>query len=179
MPDDFTKTRYEPIGEGKILVRAMTNKRMFEQTLQRNSEAVEEMLRETLSGDECAKVMAIGQFILSGMSLTESFTLTFISNDEYNNIRDKSDAVGKYIDFVSMVYKAELTRTLTGAALAGSDKIAGWLMERKYAGEYSAKSVGDMSADKRAHVLEEGVRFVQMNGDSKPLIPERSEEHGE
>lgn len=163
-------TYYEPpTQESKNLVKVLSTRKQFDSVILNNMNELELNLRAELTDTEYNKIFSIGQFILTGMSLNESLTLTFMSEDEFERLTQKSSFVGLYVDFNEMVYKAQLTRTLTGAALSGSEKIAGWLMERKYA-EYSAKDRKELDDDKRGHVLDEGMDYVRKNGDSKPLI---------
>lgn len=167
-PDVIT-TYYEPTtDEMQALVHSMSGRQNFENTLRRNAQFIDSKLQEYLTQEEYQKIKSIGNFILSGMSLSESFTLTFTTNQEYNSIRDKSEFVGKYVDFMMMSFKAKLTRTLTDSAHT-NDKVAGWIMERKYE-EYSAKKVGDFELSKKEHVLDKAMEEILNMGDSVPLI---------
>lgn len=150
---------------------AITDDMLMDRTLRGAVEGFTHTLREKVGVEMYKKLRIVGAFLVQGMSLDESAILALMHPDTLKELLEKHPEVRAFVTFKLTSYKAKLLRTITNSATtSGGDKVAGWLLERKFGEEYGQKKAEDTSDDSRRHILDEGVRHVREAGDSVPLI---------
>ena len=81
---------------------------------------------------------------------------------------EKNPLVSRIIEMKELSYKRDLMSTLSAKARGGDDKLAQWLLERRYPEEfYVSKRSPQGGGDE--DILFQAIEFVQKNGDSSPI----------
>lgn len=112
------------------------------------------------------------QLSKNGMRLEEACLL---ANYDYNRFQDYLDSnplVSRIIDVKELQYKRDLMETLSDKARSGDDKLAQWLLERRYPEEFGSKKKAPDSDD--GNILVQAIEYIQRRGDNDPLVSETS-----
>ena len=107
-----------------------------------------------------------------GLSLEESCMLVDLNFEAFSKLLQEQPILKKIIDMKELEYKKDLLYTLSQKARTGDDKLAQWLLERRYPSEFSNKRSNNPNADQ--DLLYQAISFVQKSGDSSGLIQESS-----
>jgi hypothetical protein len=152
-------------------IDSITDDMLMDTTLRGAVEGFTHTLKDKVGGEMYKKLRIVGAFLVQGMSLDESAILALMHPDTLKKLLEEHPEVRAFVTFKLTSYKAKLLRTITNSAvMSGGDKVAGWLLERKFGEEFGAKKVADQGEDSRKHLLDEGLRHVREAGDSVPLI---------
>lgn len=106
-----------------------------------------------------------------GLPLEECCALLDIDFTKFEEEMKLEPLIGKIIRAKELEYKKDLLYTLAQRARSGDDKLAQWLLERKYPNEYGSGKKKDGGDDGSGDIFLEAFRFIRKNGDSAPLIP--------
>lgn len=84
--------------------------------------------------------------------------------------------IQELIDLKELRYKTDLIKTISHKAIEGKDdKLAQWLLERRFPGEFNPKKgSGAGGGESDVDLLGIAMEFIQKTGDSTPLIKETS-----
>lgn len=107
-----------------------------------------------------------------GLSREESCKLVDLDYAFFEKLVSTNRAVATVIEKKDLEYKKDLLYTLSQKARSGDDKLAQWLLERRFPDEFSTKRAG--TSDREEDLLFQAISFVQKNGDSQGLINEAS-----
>lgn len=107
-----------------------------------------------------------------GLNREEACKLVDLDFSFFEKLVESNRAVSTVIEKKDLEYKKDLLYTLSQKARGGDDKLAQWLLERRYPGEFSTKRAGTLDGEQ--DLLFQAISFVQKNGDSSGLISEAS-----
>lgn len=104
-----------------------------------------------------------------GLTIEEACTLTNFPFEDLKNIMQKEPLVAKIISMKELEFKKDMLHTVAVRARNGDDKLALWLLERRYPEQF-AQQKNRPSEDKDKNFLFQAIEFIQRSGDSAPLV---------
>ena len=108
-----------------------------------------------------------------GLTLEESCLLSNVDYDEFTNFVNIEPLAKKIIQIKEIEYKKGLMHTVSiRATTGGDDKLAQWLLERRFPEEFATGKNKPAGAD--SDMLFQAIEFIQKSGDRDPLIKEVS-----
>lgn len=134
--------------------------------------SLEEIVATKLPAELFDKVKKIAHYIgRKGMSVGDACLLVDIDVDKFKEVVEKYPIVTKLIQTKELEYKSGLLSVLSRKARSGDDKLAQYLLERRFPDEFG-------SIDKRRklpdgseqNIFEQAIVFIQQHGDSVPLV---------
>lgn len=105
-----------------------------------------------------------------GLSLEDACKLADFDYEEFKAIVDSNRLVRGILEKKELEYKKDLLHTLSAKARSGDDKLAQWLLERRFP-EFSTKNKGQGNDE---DLLGMAISFIQKSGNSTPLVSETS-----
>jgi len=108
-----------------------------------------------------------------GLPLNEACTLVNIDFKKFEEEMKMEPLIKKIIMMKELEYKKDLLYTISQKAKSGDDKLAQWLLERRYPDEYGSKknNAGEGTGN---DIMFEAIRFIQKNGGSDTMVQESS-----
>lgn len=141
------------------------------------SDSLEDQAKDRFSDKVVSTLKRIALHVgRDGLTLKESCQLLNLDFQHVNEIVEKDDLVQDIISNAELRYKRNLLKTLSEKARSKDDKVATWLLERRYPDEFGKKKRGSKK-DNDGASLEEVVKFVRESGDDEPLIANETEEN--
>jgi len=107
-----------------------------------------------------------------GFSIEEACTLSNVEFEKFKLLMDTEPLVKRVIRIKELEYKKGLMHTVSVRASGGDDKLAQWLLERRFPEEFANSKKGQGPTEK--DILFEAIEFIQKSGDRSPLIRETS-----
>lgn len=133
------------------------------------SESLEAQAQEKLPQETILVLKKIVYYTAKiGLSLQEACVLSNIDYERFMQESKVEPLIGKIIKMKELEFKKDMIGILTKKAREGDDKLAQWLLEKKFPDEYSDKKKSGNNDD----VLFEALRFIRVKGDNNPLISE-------
>lgn len=106
-----------------------------------------------------------------GFSIEEACTLSNVDPEKFKFLMETEPLIQKVIRIKELEYKRGLMHTVSARAKDGDDKLAQWLLERRFPEEFGGKKGGGGT---ERDILFEAIEFIQKSGDRNPLIKETS-----
>jgi len=135
--------------------------------------SLEEQAKEQLPAD---LVVALGkisyQISKNGLRIEEACLIANYNLDKFGNFLKTEPLVQRIIDMKELSYKRDLLATLSRRARSGDHKISQWLLETRFPEEFAKKGAG--GGEPGEDFLGQALDFVQKNGDSNPIVSEKS-----
>lgn len=159
--------------EEKPLPPAPTEVEIENQSLELASLSLEEQAREKLKPEIIRIIKKIAYYTAKvGLPLNEACLLVNVNYEKFKEDMKLEPLIGKIITIKELEYKKDLLHVLTQKARSGDDKLAQWLLEKKFPEEYGdrKKPQGDNNED----IIFEAIQFIRRNGDNNPLVSETS-----
>jgi len=97
------------------------------------------------------------------LPLEDACKLADVDIDHYKELYEKNKIIKKILDKKELEYKKDLLYTLSVKARSGDDKLAQWLLERRFPSEFSNKK-SPPSGDE--DMLAMAIKFIQKGGDN-------------
>lgn len=130
----------------------------------------EEKLRDHYTESQVKQIRTVGAFIMQGMDVEESCVLSRLDPRMFATWVDTDPALRTFVVFKQTAYKAKLMGVLTSRAIEQmNEKLAGWILERKYREEWGSKRVAE-GPESAQDALQEGIEYVRTHGDSSPVV---------
>jgi len=82
--------------------------------------------------------------------------------------------IQELINIKELLYKADLIKAVSKKALSGDEKLAQWLLERRFPHEFNPKKGTGIPSDNGNDLLAAAVEFIQKSDDVNPLVHETS-----
>jgi len=82
--------------------------------------------------------------------------------------------IQELIDIKELEYKVALIKTVSHKATTGDDKLAQWLLERRFPQEFNPKKGSGVLEKSNDDLMGMAIEFIQRNSDTNPLIKETS-----
>ena len=153
----------------RMNVAAVDDEKLIDETVASTIESLD--LVSILSDTDYKKVQVVGAFLMSGMELDECCILAHMNPQRFAFMMEEFPDVKTYVVFKKVAYKASLMRVLSHQAIHSmNEKIAGWILERKYREEYSTKDNDRPDEGRKLNALEAGIEYIRENGDSTPIV---------
>jgi hypothetical protein len=137
--------------------------------LELSSASLEAQAQEKLSSDTIRILKKIAYYTAKvGLPLNEACTLVDVDYEKFMEQMKLEPLLEKIIKLKELEYKKDMLHVLTQKARGGDEKLAQWLLERKYPQEYGdkKKSSGEGTDD----IMFEAIRFIRKHGDNQPLV---------
>lgn len=106
-----------------------------------------------------------------GMSIDEACVLNRVNYEQFQALIDSHDLIRRLITLKELEYKKDLLMTLSNKARAGDDKLATWLLERRYPEEFAR---GRRAKDDSGDMMKDAIDFLQSHGDKDNIVKTES-----
>lgn len=148
-----------------------SQEKIEEEGLGLESASLEERALATLTPRMVKSLKKIAYYTAKvGLPLAESCQLLDIDFEKFEEEMKLNPIIEKIIRAKELEYKKDLLYTLSQKARSGDDKLAQWLLERKYPAEYGEKKPQKPGDDGQGDIFFEAFRFIRKHGDNQPLI---------
>lgn len=130
----------------------------------------------TMFPPEFVEVLKRLSYYLSivGLDFEEACTMIrFDPKDMMSKIKE-FPIIQELIEIKELEYKVSLIKAVSNKAISGDDKLAQWLLERRFPHEFNPKKGSGMTDREPGQELAAVVEFIQRSNDSTPLIKETS-----
>lgn len=108
------------------------------------------------------------QLSRNGLSLEEACLLANYNYEAFKQHMEITPLISRIIQMKELTFKRDLMATLAQKARSGDDKMAQWLLEKKYPAEFGNRKGGTPESGK--DMLFEAIDYIQKTGDSSPLV---------
>lgn len=108
-----------------------------------------------------------------GLEFDEACKMVRFSPDDMKKKIEKFPVIQDLVDTKILEYKMGLIKTVSTKALAGDDKMAMWLLERRFPGEFNPKKGTGAPTDDQ-DLLGMAIEYVRKTSVTNPLIKEES-----
>lgn len=150
-----------------------TSVEIEERGLDLSSESLETLAREKLTPQSIKALKKIAYYTAKvGLTLPEACMLSDVDYEKFQEEMKLEPLIGKIIKMKELEFKKDMLHTISNKARGGDDKLAAWLLERRYPEEYGAKKVNPNAPSDDPFLL--AMEFIRKNGDSNPLVSETS-----
>ena len=137
--------------------------------LELSSLSLETQAAEKLSSDTIRVIKKIAYYTSKvGLPLNEACALVDIDYEKFVEQMKLEPLIEKIIKMKELEYKKDMLHVLTQKARGGDEKLAQWLLERKYPNEYGDKKKGPTGEGD--DIMFEAIRFIRKHGDNQPLV---------
>lgn len=149
---------------------AITDQKLIDDAVAGNIADFEEKLRDHYDESQIKVIRTVGAFIMTGMDLEECCILARIDPRQFASMMETDAALRTFVVFKQTAYKAKLMGVLSSRAIDQlNEKIAGWILERKYKDEWGAKRPPE-PPDASPDALRDGIEYIRDHGDSSPVV---------
>lgn len=157
--------------EKKAPPKAPTEEEIESQELELTSQSLEEQARKKLTPSQLRNIKKIAYYIAKvGLPLEEACMLVDIDAQQFEEDMKLEPLLGKIIRIKTLEYKKDLMFTLSQRARSGDDKLAAWLLERRYPEEFSDRKRKGPGDDSGKDIIFEAIRFIRRNGSNDPMV---------
>lgn len=108
-----------------------------------------------------------------GLPFDEACRMVRVDPKEMKEHIANHPIIQELIELKELEYKSELIASVSNKARAGNDKLAQWLLEKRFPNEFNTKK-GSSNDDDGNDMLEAAIAVVQRGGDANPLVSEKS-----
>ncbi len=151
----------------------ITETEIESQNLELSSISLEAQAKEKLPPSTILILKKIAYYTSKvGLPLPEACLLVDINYEQFLEDIKLEPIIGKIIRVKELEFKKDMLHVLTQKARNGDDKLAQWLLEKKFPEEFNDKR--RPANDDNSDILFEAIRFIRKNGDSAPLVGEFS-----
>lgn len=151
----------------------ITETEIESQNLELSSVSLEAQAKEKLPPSTILILKKIAYYTSKvGLPLSEACLLVDINYEQFLEDIKLEPIIGKIIRVKELEFKKDMLHVLTQKARNGDDKLAQWLLEKKFPEEFNDKR--RPANDDNNDILFEAIRFIRKNGDSAPLVGEFS-----
>ena len=147
---------------------APTENELESEKLELSAASVEEEANKKLSPTTIRIIKKIAYYVgKEGLPLKEACFLVDVDHKRFLESMKLEPLIKKIIDMKELEYKKDMIHVVNQKARGGDEKLAMWLLERKFPEEFGEKkkNTGDGS-----DMIFEAIRFIRKNGDVKPLV---------
>ncbi len=104
-----------------------------------------------------------------GLTLSESCALVDIDHEKFKKDIEMFPIIGKVIKMKELEYKKDLMYTISQKAKSGDDKLAQWLLERRYPDEFGAKKTQPLGDE---DIFFQAFAMIRKSGGNTLINPE-------
>lgn len=139
--------------------------------------SIEKKLSETMSAD-MIKILKRLAYEISIVGLSEEEACVIVDFDlaRLQTLKKNNALVQRLFDMKNLEYKRGLIKTISNKARSGDEKLALWLLESKYPGEFNRRKGSGPGADddESKNILGAAIEFIQKQTSSDGLVSEKS-----
>lgn len=140
--------------------------------LELSSNSIEKQARETFSDSFYRSIKKIAYYTSKiGLPLNEACVLVDIEYEWFVEKMKTTPLIRKIIIMKELEFKRDMLNTITQRARSGDEKLAQWLLERKFPDEYGNKKTAPQDG---GDVIFEAIKFIRKTGTLSPMVDERS-----
>lgn len=116
------------------------------------------------------KVKKVVEYIKDGLSEDDAITLAGYDTFEYEAMKEEFPKVAEQIHKALLEYKHSLVKPLTAAAQGGDERLAQWMLEKRFGDEFNQKARTPQSdGETQTDLLITAIRDIQQ-GNTTTLI---------
>ena len=142
-----------------------------DQSLELTSSSLEQQAQTKLKPAMLRVLKKIAYYTAKvGLPLDEACMLVDVDYEKFKEEMKIEPLLAKIIRMKELEFKKDMLHTLSAKARSGDDKLAQWLLEKKFPDEYGTKK-GPSGGDGQ-DILFEAIRFIRRSGDNAPLVNE-------
>lgn len=139
------------------------------------SQSLDEEAQRVLTPENFSTLKTIAKAVgKDGLSLEEACVIANVEFENFKRLAEQFPIIIKIVKVKETEYKHMLLRALATKARSGDDKMAQWLLERKYPEEYGGGKRGP-GGESEADLLGMAISFVQESQDSQPIVRKQIE----
>ncbi len=148
---------------------------LTDEELLTDQKKIEKTISETFPPEFCNMLKRFAYYLSTvGLSFEEACLMVrFNPEDMTDKIRDYP-IIQELVDIKELEYKVKLIKSVSRDAISGNEKLAQWLLERRFPGEFNPKKGTGSSRDEEQDLLGAAITFIQETNDSNPLIKKTS-----
>lgn len=136
--------------------------------LELSSHSLEAQARETFSDVFYRAIKKIAYYTSKiGLPLNEACVLVDIEYEWFVEKMKSTPLIRKIIIMKELEFKRDMLHTITQRARSGDDKLAQWLLERKFPDEYGGKKNQTPEGD---DVMFEAIQYIRKTGTLSPMV---------
>lgn len=149
---------------------AITDQKLIDEAVAENVTDFETKLSNNYDESQIKQFRTIGAFIMQGMDIEEACVLSRIDPRMFASMASVDPAIRTFIAFKQVSYKAKLMRVVSSRAIDGmNEKLAGWILERRYRDEWGSKNPTEGSGAAE-DAIAQGIEYIRLNGDTTPVV---------
>jgi len=143
-------------------------------SLDLESNSLEEECEKKLTPQQVKVIKKIAYYLSKvGFTLEEACTVNDVEIETLNELMERYGFIRKIIRIKELQFKEALLKTISGKARLNDDKLALWLLERRWPGEFGSRKTSQ-SGNGDEDILAEAIDFIQESGSNTPLVEKES-----
>lgn len=109
-----------------------------------------------------------------GLEFDEACKMVRFSPEDMKKKIEKFPVIQDLVDTKILEYKMGLIKTVSAKGLGGDEKMAMWLLERRFPGEFNPKKGSGSGNNEDQDLLGMAIEYVRKTSTANPLIKEES-----
>lgn len=119
--------------------------------------------------ENATRVKKIIEYIKEGLSEFDAMMLVGYNEVSYEEMKENFPLASVEIEKAKIEYKRTLLKTVSAAGIDGDEKLAMWLLEKQFGGEFNQKARAP-SENTQTDLLITAIREIQSGGNTSTLI---------
>lgn len=165
----MTPIPYETLDLPPQMYASNATQERLDENLKSTSDTITDTLKKNLNPDQLKVVLLIGYYLSMGLSVNDACVVAHVDISDFESFAGANPDIKRFVKFKETAYKAKLVGSLSEAAFTGKDKIAGYLLEKRFRDEYGNER-GDGSEDRADDMVAEAIRFIRASADQNPVV---------
>ena len=146
-----------------------TEEEIENNSLELQSVSLEAQAQKELSPNMVKALKKIAYYTAKvGLTLKESCVLVDIDYEKFLSEMRFTPLISKIIQMKELQYKKDLMYTISQKAKSGDDKLAQWLLERRYPDEFGTKKA--IPPGDGEDLIFQALQIIRRKGDSNSLV---------
>lgn len=143
------------------------------ESLDLSAKSLQDQANRTLKPGMVLILKKLAHYIAKvGLPLQEACILVDIDYEKLKEQMKVEPLIAKIIKAKELEYKKDLLHTISNKGKNGDDKIAQWLLAKRYPDEYGDAKRGEGEGGE--DFMFEAIKFIRKNGDNSPMVNEVS-----
>lgn len=136
---------------------------------------VEKKIMETFPPEFVATLKRFAYYLSTvGLAFEEACIMVRFKPEDMTEKIKKFPIIQELIDVKELEYKVSLIKAVSKKATTGDDKLAMWLLERRFPHEFNPKKGSGAPNSDNEDLLGAAIEFIQKSSDKNPLVKETS-----
>lgn len=148
---------------------------LTDEELLADQKKIGEKIRETFPPEFCQLLARFSYYLSTvGLDFNEACLMVRFDPKDMTEKIKEYPIIQELIDVKELEYKVNLIKVVSQKAKKGDDKLAQWILERRFPQEFNPKKGTGTPEKQSADLMAMAVEFIQKSSDSNPLIKETS-----